>query len=80
MTTNSPFRLLPVAVALAASRLLFMLQMSKNWRAREKVAILEAKGKTQLLINLVFNGFASLNMQLGNQNHGFMKSENKSTF
>ncbi|NOH32371.1 hypothetical protein [Vibrio chagasii] len=78
--TNSPFRLLPVAVALAASFAAHASDEQKLAELEKKVAILEAKEQNSIADKFSFNGFASLNMQLGNQNHGFMKSENKVRF
>ncbi|MEF1229960.1 hypothetical protein QTO02_21145, partial [Vibrio fortis] len=57
-----------------------ILDSEKLAELEKKVAILEAKEQNSIADKFSFNGFASLNMQLGNQNHGFMKSENKVRF
>ncbi|MEZ8010233.1 MULTISPECIES: hypothetical protein [Vibrio] len=78
--TNSSFRLLPLAVALATSFAAHATDEQKLAELENKVAILEAKELNSVADKFNFNGFASLNMQLGNHSHGFMKSENKVRF
>ncbi|MEZ8190104.1 hypothetical protein [Vibrio sp. 1F279] len=78
--TNSSFRLLPLAVALATSFAAHATDEQKLAELENKVAILEAKELNSVADKFSFNGFASLNMQLGNNSHGFMKSQNKVRF
>ncbi|MDD1823027.1 hypothetical protein LRP52_12565 [Photobacterium sp. ZSDE20] len=78
--TNPSFRLLPIAVALATSFATHAADEQKLAELEKKITILEAKEQNSIADKFSFNGFASLNMQVGNHNHGFMKSENKVRF
>lgn len=81
--TNKTFRLLPLAVICAAT---FSAQAAdanseKRIEALEhQVKLLEAQKSSSIADKISFNGFASVNMQVANNNHGFAYSTDKIKF
>lgn len=81
--TNKTFRLLPLAVICAAT---FSAQAAdanseKRIEALEhQVKLLEAQKSSSMADKISFNGFASVNMQVANNNHGFAYSTDKIKF
>ncbi|MDP2570612.1 hypothetical protein Q8W40_00350 [Vibrio penaeicida] len=81
--TNKTFRLLPLAAICAATFSAQAANANSEKRIEvleHQVKLLEAQKSSSMADKISFNGFASVNMQVANNNHGFAYSTDKIKF